>query len=229
VPKYAEIVNALQTRIDGQTYRIGDLLPSEAQLTQEFATSRSTVVRALRFLRQHGWVEGVQGKGRIIRGRPATRLSTAPPRIQALLQPGRHATPLGARHMPATARVASALACPVGTLLPARRYLLGSPDAVPFGLVTVLTHPTLTADIPATAGFLVELERANNVAAHRVVERLGARLATEAEATALALARRRSLAVVLLTVLDAADRPLFAVDAVLSRDIPQLASSYLLI
>jgi hypothetical protein len=39
---------------------------------------------------------------------------------------------------------------------------------------------------------------------------------------------RRSLVVTLLTVHDAAGRPLLAIDAVLSRDLPELASSFLL-
>ncbi|TDE42566.1 GntR family transcriptional regulator [Nonomuraea mesophila] len=48
------------------------LLPiSEHQLIQEFGVSRPTVVAALRVLREQGWIESQQGKGRFVRGRPA--------------------------------------------------------------------------------------------------------------------------------------------------------------
>lgn len=227
-PKYTEIVNALQTRIDHQFYAVGALLPSETQLTREFRTSRSTVVRALRQLRRQGWVRGVQGKGRIVLGRPATTLSALPHRIRFLLQADRHAALLEARRVPAAPRIAAALAVPRGAPLIARRYLLALPACPPLGLTTVYIPAAMAG--PATlrpeAGLLVDLERRNTVAAHRVVERLGARLATEPEATALSLERPRSVAVSLLTVLDVADRPLLALDAVLSREAPDLVASY---
>src|SRR6266511_3694699 len=56
-PKYVVIINALQGRIEDGTYPAGALLPSEATLTREFAAARPTVVRALEYLRQQGWIE----------------------------------------------------------------------------------------------------------------------------------------------------------------------------
>ena len=41
------------------------------QLSDEFQIARPTVVRALRVLRQDGWIETQQGKGSFVRGRPA--------------------------------------------------------------------------------------------------------------------------------------------------------------
>ena len=46
-------------------------MPSEHQLSGEFGIARPTVVRALRVLRQDGWIETQQGKGSFVRGRPA--------------------------------------------------------------------------------------------------------------------------------------------------------------
>jgi GntR family transcriptional regulator len=227
-PKYAEIVSVLQCRIDRGVYPVGALLPSEAQLTREFRTSRSTVVRALRQLGRHGWVRGVQGRGRIVLGRPATVLATLPGRVRFLLQADRHATPLGIRCVPASPRIGAALGRPAGTPLVAGRYLLAHGDAPPFGLSTTFAPAALaeSGTTPPDGGLLVHLERCNGIAAHRVVERLGARLATEAETEALSLGRRRSVAVSLITVLDGADVPFLAVDAVLSRETPDLMASY---
>jgi GntR family transcriptional regulator len=84
-PKYAAIANALQTRIENGVYPIADMLPSEAQLVREFSASRSTVVRALEYLRQLGYIEGVQGKGRMVLGRPSAPASPRPSRVRAAL------------------------------------------------------------------------------------------------------------------------------------------------
>src|ERR1017187_1453773 len=70
-PKYAQVIEELQRRIKNGEYPPGSLLPSEHQLSSEFAIARPTVVRALRVLRQDGWIETQQGKGSFVRGRPA--------------------------------------------------------------------------------------------------------------------------------------------------------------
>ena len=70
-PKYAQVIEELRRRIESGEYPPGSLLPSEHQLTEEFQIARPTVVRALRVLRQDGWIETQQGKGSFVRGRPA--------------------------------------------------------------------------------------------------------------------------------------------------------------
>src|ERR1700742_3684355 len=70
-PKYAQVVAEVQRRIESGEYPPGAMLPSEHQLSDEFQIARPTVVRALRVLRQDGWIETQQGKGSFVRGRPA--------------------------------------------------------------------------------------------------------------------------------------------------------------
>src|SRR5271170_1001243 len=70
-PKYAQVIEELRRRIESGEYPPGSLLPSEHQLSDEFRIARPTVVRALRVLRQDGWIETQQGKGSFVRGRPA--------------------------------------------------------------------------------------------------------------------------------------------------------------
>src|SRR5690348_74169 len=70
-PKYAQVIGELRRRIESGEYAPGSLLPSEHQLSAEFQIARPTVVRALRVLRQDGWIETQQGKGSFVRGRPA--------------------------------------------------------------------------------------------------------------------------------------------------------------
>src|ERR1019366_3818992 len=70
-PKYAQVIGEVQRRIEGGEYPPGSLLPSEHQLSAEFGIARPTVVRALRVLRQEGWIDTQQGRGSFVRGRPA--------------------------------------------------------------------------------------------------------------------------------------------------------------
>src|SRR5215471_17918805 len=68
-PKYLRVLNTLRERMEDGTYGPGAALPSESQLSTEFAVSRPTVLKALGILRQDGWIESQQGKGHFVRGR----------------------------------------------------------------------------------------------------------------------------------------------------------------
>src|SRR6266446_7314493 len=84
-PKYAQVIDELRRRIESGEYPPGSLLPSEHQLSDEFQIARPTVVRALRVLRQDGWIETQQGKGSFVRGRPALAAMASERRGQAEL------------------------------------------------------------------------------------------------------------------------------------------------
>src|SRR5215472_9930579 len=69
-PKYLRVLNTLRERIEEGSLGPGAALPSESQLSAEFAVSRPTVLKALGILRQDGWIESQQGRGHFVRGRP---------------------------------------------------------------------------------------------------------------------------------------------------------------
>jgi GntR family transcriptional regulator len=71
LPKYAQVVAEIKSRIERGEYAPGTLLPSEHQLVQEFGVSRPTIVKSLSGLRHDGWIDTQQGKGSFVRGRPA--------------------------------------------------------------------------------------------------------------------------------------------------------------
>lgn len=62
-PLYARILSELRHRITTGQYPIGSLLPTEAELSSEFSTSRHTVREALRRLTEQGLVRSRQGAG----------------------------------------------------------------------------------------------------------------------------------------------------------------------
>jgi GntR family histidine utilization transcriptional repressor len=65
-PQYLKVKNHLREGISAGHWVPGDLLPSEAELTQQFAVSRMTVNRALRELLQEGLIERLQGVGTFV-------------------------------------------------------------------------------------------------------------------------------------------------------------------
>lgn len=65
-PIYQKIMNTIQMWISNNTYKVNDKLPSEAQLMEEFNTSRITVVRALNELEAKSIIYKKKGKGSFV-------------------------------------------------------------------------------------------------------------------------------------------------------------------
>src|SRR5215472_12231307 len=126
-PKYAQVVGELRRRIESGEYPPGSLLPSENQLSAEFDIARPTVVRALRVLRQDGWIDTQQGKGSFVRGRPALAHATAERPGQIELDRDESREPgelICAELAPAPPRIATLLDVSQGTDVLCRRRLL---------------------------------------------------------------------------------------------------------
>lgn len=85
--KQGLVAEALSREILGGKYRIGDLLPSEPQLTRHFGVSRHTVRAALQKLQQLGLVRSQQGVGtQVQQTRLAARYSHSFGSAEDLLQ-----------------------------------------------------------------------------------------------------------------------------------------------
>jgi GntR family transcriptional regulator, arabinose operon transcriptional repressor len=74
IPKYLEIVEAIEKSIASGVYKAGKRLPSEVSLVHRFGTSRITVGRALRELAYKGLVVSRRGSGTYVRVENATGL-----------------------------------------------------------------------------------------------------------------------------------------------------------
>jgi DNA-binding LacI/PurR family transcriptional regulator len=63
LPKYKQIADMLRSKISSLAYLPGGKLPSDAELSNQFRSSRLTVIRALRQLESEGLVERKAGSG----------------------------------------------------------------------------------------------------------------------------------------------------------------------
>lgn len=63
MPLYLKLANNLKNEILDMQHKIGDLLPTEEELQQQFKASRTTVRRAVEVLENEGFVKRHQGRG----------------------------------------------------------------------------------------------------------------------------------------------------------------------
>jgi GntR family transcriptional regulator len=81
VPPYLQLVQQVKRAIAMGVLEVGDRLPTVKQVTAEVAVNPNTVLKAYRELEHGGLVEGRQGVGIFVAGRPAG----PPPNIQTKL------------------------------------------------------------------------------------------------------------------------------------------------
>lgn len=233
-PKYAQLVQNLQRRIESGEYLPGSLLPSENQLIQEFGVSRPTVVAALRVLREQGWIESQQGKGRFVRGRPAMASAERIRPGQAYLT-----TPESDSDGELIEAGAQAVPNRIGALLDlapkSRAFLrrrLVSRDGSPAELVSVwvaseLSQGTdLTSADPLPQGLREHLQSRKGVRFDHIVEQITARMPTAAEARQLGIPKNVPLLAVFGAVRDASGHPLLVVEVLLPADRHELEDAY---
>ncbi|MBE1276711.1 GntR family transcriptional regulator [Enterovibrio baiacu] len=64
---YRQIADAIRENIRNGEYKVGEALPTEAQLREAFAVSRVTVRQALKLLIENGELESIRGSGTYVK------------------------------------------------------------------------------------------------------------------------------------------------------------------
>ncbi|WP_426510461.1 GntR family transcriptional regulator [Dactylosporangium sp. McL0621] len=212
-------MNALQARIEDGTYASGVMLPSETALMKEFDTSRPTVVRSLEILRQDGWIETQQGKGRFVRSKPPGKRSI-PAHAAALLMDeaeGRVRI-VDVTEVPAPARASFALDIREGAPVVVRRRLVSVDGLGPVELGSVYVPVDLAdgtavgSPSPLPEGLLEHLGKSKGLQFGHVTERISARPATDEELDLLEIGAGDWVLTVLFAVHTRDGLPAFALD-----------------
>jgi GntR family transcriptional regulator len=234
-PKYAQVISELQRRIESGEYPPGSLLPSEHQLSAEFGTARPTVVRALRVLRQEGWIDTQQGKGSFVRGRPALAGVSAERRGKAELDRDESREPgelVSAGACAAPPRIAALLGVEPGTELAIRRRLIRLEDGGPSEILTWWLIPELAGrtglaqEEPVRGSVRSLVERAAGTRLDHLVEQVTARRPEPHEARLLGISRSAPVLAVYGSARDASGRPVIAFDVAMAGDLHDLEDAY---
>ena len=233
-PKYARVIAEVQRRIESGEYPPGSLLPSEHQLSAEFGIARPTVVRALRVLRQEGWIDTQQGKGSFVRGRPALAGVASERRGEAELdrdESRESGELISAGKAPAPARIAALLGVAEGSELVCRRLLVRQ-DGEPSEVVTWWVLPEtaggtgLADSAPVSGGIRNHLARTKGVRIDHVVEQVVARHPTAHEVRLLGISRSAPVLALYVSARHASGNPVLALDVAMPGDLHEFEDAY---
>ncbi|GIJ66296.1 GntR family transcriptional regulator [Virgisporangium ochraceum] len=203
-PKYVGIINAIQSRIENGTYEPEAMLPSEAALTREFGVARPTLVRALNYLRQHGWIKSRQGLGRFVLGVPTVDRRHSTCHGLALFNKSETARPteiLAAGTVAAPRSVAAPLGVPTGTPIVVRRRLVRSATGDPVELGTLFAPTEVAVGTGLGDKRLIDeslMRRLRHLPIDRVSQHVTARRPSANEARLLATGSKECLLVIVM-------------------------------
>jgi DNA-binding GntR family transcriptional regulator len=233
-PKYAQVIDELRRRIESGEYPPGSLLPSEHQLSDEFQIARPTVVRALRVLRQDGWIETQQGKGSFVRGRPALAGLESPRTGEQALNRDESREPgdlIDAGLAAPPARVAALLGAAGKDEVLARKRIVRqdgeASELVTWWVPAALAEGTdLASAEPLHGGVRGHLARRKGVRVDHVLEQVTARHPTNAEARLLGAGKSAPMLAMYVAARDASGEPVLVLEVVMPGDRHELEDAY---
>jgi GntR family transcriptional regulator len=237
LPKFVQIANSIRDRILRGELRSGDEVPSERQLAEEWSVARPTASRALQLLRSQGLVESRQGAGSFVRDQQQlvrrARDRYAQARDSGAIYPkDEWAEITHARLVKAPAHIAETFGLPAGAKAVKRRRVTNDPSGPIevstswFSEETATAAPRLLQRERILEGTLAYVEECTGRRARVATDKVGARLATKDEASALGLPQPSAVLVVLHVTFDRSQNPLEVAEAIFPPDRWTLQQDY---
>lgn len=182
---YREMADALINDIKARVWRVGDPLPTEAELVQRFGASRNTVRESLRELAMLGYLKRRQGaRSILVSEEPTNDFVNSVQSIGELLQySGRtHSALLSRSDVMAVGDVARRLNCPDGTPWLRFDFLrTASRGSLPLGLSEIYVdsrYAEALENVDAQQTIYKQLERRAGVVLRRVDQSIEASAAS---------------------------------------------------
>ncbi|MEY9991344.1 GntR family transcriptional regulator [Streptomyces sp. V4I8] len=235
--KYLQIADDLAAQIRSGALKPGTPVPSEAELMTRYSVASGTVRKAVAELRAAQLIETHHGRGSFVRSRPPVQRKSSDRFRRAHRKAGKAAylaeaeqsggTPsvnvLYVGPVDAPAEIAERLNVATGTKVLARkrRYFR---DGIPTEEATsylpwdvVKDIPEMFAENPGGGGIYARLEEHGHMLAE-FIETVKARLATKAEATALALSPGAPVVHLVRSAFSDDDRVVEVCDTIMAAD-----------
>lgn len=189
--RYQQVAESLLGDIRSGRLAVGDSLPGELALVDEFRVSRHTVREALRRLEELGLIGRRQGVGTVVLARESTESYVQAVRTPAaLLQypEGSRVVPQSSERVKAGRSLARLIGCKTGSTWHLVACLREFPDGRPpvcwTDLYLLPEHAAVSASIGRRAGFVYELveehfgERVTSIAIQVMARAIPARVST---------------------------------------------------
>ncbi len=150
-PRYVQIADQLRYYVQSQVYKVGDQLPPESQLSQQFEVNRHTLRQAVALLRQEGLLRAERGRGTFVAAPIRYAIGQRVRYNEALKAQGHKAdfTLLRALQIPAEISVAQGLKLAVGApvaLIERLGRADGEPISVGSGYFPLALFPDLLSE-----------------------------------------------------------------------------------
>ncbi|WP_433513934.1 GntR family transcriptional regulator [Nonomuraea sp. CA-143628] len=228
-PKYAQVMRAIQGRIESGEYAPGGMLPSETQLVRELGVGRTTVVRALQTLAMQGWIEREHGRGSFVKGRPDGEAETVRPGLIAAEQGESADSLVEVARVPASRYVARLLGVAERTPVIVRKRVARQADLVSaVETVWIPLEIAVGTDLekaePLRGGIRRHLQGIKHLRFDHITERVSAQRPTKDEAELLGSSN--PVLAVTATVHDPAGAVLLAMSLALPGNLHELEDVY---
>ncbi len=236
--RYQQIADQLREAIQRGDYAPGDPIPSETQLVEKYGLSRPTIRQAIAILRAEGLLRVEHGRGAFVRQRPPVRRTSRTRyqqslRTQTLLTAGLTSEITQTTRAIPPVEVAVLLDIDEDAEAFARRRILRTPDGTAveiatswFPLQIVQAAPLLAETRPIPSALFAYVEEQTGRTYTTGTERIGARMPTPSEATALGLPVGIPVLTVVFAARDERDQPLEVVESVYPADRQQFEDTY---
>ncbi len=224
IPLYYQVKESLLAEIRSKQLKVGDLIPSEAELQERFKVSRITIRRAIQELVQEGFLYTQQGRGTFVsKPKASQELNLISSWAETMAELGMHPETKVIKYSeePAPVNVAKLLDIPIGSMvyrLERLRYADNEP-------ICIMTNYLVPAIVP---GFLEKglkgeslyemLERTYNIVLSRAEETVEAKAAKVSEASMLNVKRGFPLLYATRVTYDITDRPVEVVISISRAD-----------
>jgi GntR family transcriptional regulator len=224
IPLYYQVKESLLEKIKSNQFKVGDLIPSESELQEEYNVSRITIRRAIQELVQEGHLYTRQGRGTFVsRPKVSQELNLITSWAETMAAMGMRPETKRIEYFvePAPVNIARLLNIPIGDKvyrIERLRYADGEPTCIMTNYLSPAVVPGFLAKGLKSESLYETLEKHYSIVLSRAEETVEAKAAKASEAELLNIKRGAPLLCATRVTYDITDRPVEVVISITRAD-----------
>lgn len=224
IPLYYQVKESLLEKIKSNQFKVGDLIPSESELQEEYNVSRITIRRAIQELVREGHLYTRQGRGTFVsRPKVSQELNLITSWAETMAAMGMRPETKRIEYFvePAPVNIARLLNIPIGDKvyrIERLRYADGEPTCIMTNYLSPAVVPGLLDKGLKSESLYETLEKHYSIVLSRAEETVEAKAAKASEAELLNIKRGAPLLYATRVTYDITDRPVEVVISITRAD-----------